>query len=89
MEQKIDELIENRFAYTDLTGTVYYRRYDHNHIHIINALKDLFKSNGFNCRNSSILLTVAYENACHTAFSLSIAFINEDGLHHIVYILED
>lgn len=89
MEQKIDELIENRFTYTDPTGTVYYRRYDHNRVHIINALKDLFQSNGFNCRNSSTLLTVAYEDAYYTVFSLSIAFISEDGLHHIVYILED
>lgn len=90
MEKKINDLLDSRFLYTSPEGTEYLRKYDRNDVHILNAVRDLFLSNGYSNRNFSISLMVAYDGAYSVYYALSIAFIDEYGcLYHLNDIVED
>ena len=90
MEEKIYDLLDSRFIYISPEGIKYLRKYDRDDVHIIDALRWLFLSNGYAERNFSTNLMTVYDGAYTVFYALSIAFIDEDGyLYHINETVED
>ena len=90
MEEKINDLLNSRFTYTSPEGTEYLRQYDRDDVHIVDALRGLFRSNEYSNRNFSINFTTVYNGGYSTLYALSIAFIDEYGyLYHLDDIVED
>lgn len=90
MEKKINDLLDSRFLYTSPEGTEYLRKYDRNDVHIVDAVRELFHSNGYSNRNFSVDLMIVYNGPYSGLYALSIAFVDEYGyLCHLNDVMED
>lgn len=90
MEEKIHNLIETRFMYYDIFDVPHIRKYDQDDVHIIDALRYLFISNGYSERKFSTICEVVCMRGNFGLYSLSIAFTDEfEYLYHLTYVLED
>lgn len=83
MINKINELIEKRF--TDDSNAIV--KYDENGNSIIDTIEELF-SNDTTIKEYSIDTDIVFENSgCEFSY-LSIAYIYNNKLEHITYIVE-
>lgn len=79
MIDKINELLDTRFSKGD-----YYRPYDDNDITADSVIEELFEAEA-SISQYSVDMSMIYENPGCEVYYLSIAFIENGKLEHVVY----